>query len=141
MYNTSVLLLVANEYGNGMAQNTEQPITREQLALISQKLAALLSRGFGRLDIRIEKHAIRWLYPVRTITNPAPVFYPIVNPKPLDELLGDWWAVFHYEVLEIMAAGFGHVCIIIQHGEINSIESNPDVRAYGDDSAFYTTAS
>jgi hypothetical protein len=101
-------------------------VQRSQLA---QLTAQLLSHGYGRMEVRVEKGQVRWFRPSETVYNPSAVFKTAVPDQTLTELLGAWLLPFQDGLSAVMAAGWGSLYIGVEHGRIRYVEKTPDVRA------------
>lgn len=108
----------------------EELLPAAQRAQLAQLTAQLLSHGYGRLEVRVEKGNIRWFRPAETVYNPAAIFrIPAIDTQPLTVLLGAWLPSFQSGLEVVMASGWGSLYIGVEHGNIRYIETTPDVRA------------
>lgn len=117
--------------------NLDKLLNEVQQTQLSHFLTLLIARGFGVLEIRVEKGRIAWIYPHYRRYTPAglpgytpqhPQAIPTCD-KPLAELLGDWQEPFAADLAEQLGSGFGTVAFWVQHGKIAFLESTPDIRA------------
>jgi len=105
---------------------------------IARLLIQIMRRGYGRLEIQVEKRAIYWLRPAARIYNPLTPVYADVRAENLPDVLGDWAPTFALELQGILQSGWGRVLVGIDHGRIHYIESMPDIR--GNDLVYFSGA-
>lgn len=99
----------------------------EQISQMRRMLVELLGQGFGRLEIVVERSRVRRLSPVRLVRRRGPQGrYP-----PAENAWDEWKGELASGLADVMAAGWGNVCLEIEHGRIIGIDIAPSIQAAG----------
>lgn len=103
----------------------------EQISQMRRMLAELAGQGFGRLEIVVERGRIRRLCPVRLVRRPGPPGRFSISDG--GDVWDEWQGELSAGLVDVMAAGWGMVCIAIEHGRVIGVDIAPSIPAAGFD--------